>query len=168
MWLLSELLGFVWLQGFAPSDVALFNTLVTSLSKCLAHQATLAASQTALVGVKRRQFYLSHLPAYFSACGLLSVRSFSQPPGNSCGSLCSSGISPFSSGSSHRVVFGQLHCFSLPQETRGHSFVHLECGCSGASPALRVPFPSASSPVHSWPSECSCRFAQLALSSRGV
>ena len=65
MWLLSGLLRFVRLQGFAPSDAALFNTLVTSLSKCLAHQASLAASQTAFVGLKRRQFYLFHLPAYF-------------------------------------------------------------------------------------------------------
>ena len=66
MWLLSGLLGLIRLQGFALSDAALFNTLVTSLSKCLAHQASLAASQTAFVGLKRRQFYLSHLPAYFS------------------------------------------------------------------------------------------------------
>ena len=66
MWLLSGLLGFVRLRGFAPSDAALFNTLVTSLSKCLAHQASLAASHTAFVGVKRRQLYLSHLPVYFS------------------------------------------------------------------------------------------------------
>ena len=66
MWLLSGLLGFVRLQSFAPSDAALFNTLVTSLSKCLAHQASVAASQTAFVGVKRHQFYLSHLPAYIS------------------------------------------------------------------------------------------------------
>ena len=66
MWLLSGLLGFVRLQGFAPSDSSLFNTLVTSLSKCLAHQASLSASHTAFVGLKRRQFYLSHLPAYFS------------------------------------------------------------------------------------------------------
>ena len=65
MWLLSGLLGFVRLQGFFPSDAALFNTLVTSLSKCLAHHASLAASQTAFVGLKHRQFYLSHLPAYF-------------------------------------------------------------------------------------------------------
>ena len=52
-----------------------FNTLVTSLSKCLAHQASLAASHTAFVGLKRRQFYLSHLPAYFSEvnkCAMLA------------------------------------------------------------------------------------------------
>ena len=66
MWLLSGLLGFMLVQGFAPADAALFNTLVTSLSKCLAHQASLSASQTAFVGLKHRQFYLSHLPAYFS------------------------------------------------------------------------------------------------------
>ena len=66
MWLLSGLLGFVRLQGFTKSDTPLFNTLVTSLSKCLAHQASISASHTAFVGLKRRQFYLSHLPAYFT------------------------------------------------------------------------------------------------------
>ena len=75
IWLLSQLLGFVRLQGFASSDAALFNTLVTSLSKCLAHQASLAASHTAFVGLRRRQFYLSHLPAYISEvnkCAMLA------------------------------------------------------------------------------------------------
>ena len=66
MWLLSGLLGFVRLQGFSPSDAPLFNTLVTSLSKCLAHQSSISASHTAFVGLKRHQFYLSHLPAYFT------------------------------------------------------------------------------------------------------
>ena len=66
MWLLSGLLAFVRLQGFQLADSALFNTLVTSLSKSLAHQASVSASHTAFVGLERRQFYLSHLPAYFS------------------------------------------------------------------------------------------------------
>ena len=66
MCLLSGLLGFVCLQGFSPSDSPLFNTLVSSLSKCLAHQASVSASLTAFMDIKRRQFYLSHLPAYFS------------------------------------------------------------------------------------------------------
>ena len=66
MWLPSGLLGFVRLQGFSPSDTPLFNTLVSSLSKCLAHQASISASHTAFVGIKWRQFYLSHLPAYFT------------------------------------------------------------------------------------------------------
>ena len=66
MWLLLGLLGCVRLQGFTPAGAALFNTLVTSLSKCLVHQASLSASQTVFIGLKRRQFYLSHLPAYFS------------------------------------------------------------------------------------------------------
>ena len=56
MWLLSGLLGFVRLQGFSPSDSPLFNTLVSSLSKCLAHQASVSASLTAFMGTKRRQF----------------------------------------------------------------------------------------------------------------
>ena len=66
MWLLSALLAFVRLQGFSPADASLFNTLVTSLSKCLAHQESISASFTAFLGLKRRNFYLSHLPAYFS------------------------------------------------------------------------------------------------------
>ena len=66
MWILSGLLAFVWLQNFAPEDSSLFNTLVTSLSKSLAHQASLTASHTAFLTLKRRQFYLSHLPACFS------------------------------------------------------------------------------------------------------
>ena len=66
MWLLSSLLGFVRLQGFSPSNALLFNTLVTSLSKCLDHQASISACHTAFVGLKQRQFYLSHLLAYFS------------------------------------------------------------------------------------------------------
>ena len=59
MWVLSALLGFVRLQNFAPEDLSLFNTLVTSLSKSLAHQASLTATHTAFVGLKRREFYLS-------------------------------------------------------------------------------------------------------------
>ena len=66
MWVLSGLLMFVRLQHFAPEDSALFNTLVTSLSKSLAHQTPLSASHTAFIALKCRQFYLSHLPAYFS------------------------------------------------------------------------------------------------------
>ena len=66
MWVLSGLLAFVRLQHFAPEDSALFNTLVTSLLKSLAHPASLSASHTAFIALKRRQFYLSHLPAYFS------------------------------------------------------------------------------------------------------
>ena len=58
--------GFVCLQGFSPADAPLFNTLVTSLSKCLAHQASISASYTAFIGLERRQFYFSHLPAYFT------------------------------------------------------------------------------------------------------
>ena len=53
------------LQGFQPADSALFNTLVTSLLKGLAHQASVSASHTVFMDLKRRQFYLSHLPAYF-------------------------------------------------------------------------------------------------------
>ena len=66
MWVLSGLLGFVQLQDFNPADLALFNQLVTALSKSLAHQAQVTASHTAFLCHRRREFYLSHLPAYFS------------------------------------------------------------------------------------------------------
>ena len=66
MWVLSGLLALVRLQHFAPEDTALFHTLVTSLSKSLTHQASLSASHTAFLTLKRWQFYLSPLPAYFS------------------------------------------------------------------------------------------------------
>ena len=66
LWLLSALLAFVCLQGFSPADASLFNTLVTSLSKCLAHQASLSLLLSLPSFLKCRNFYLSHLPAYFS------------------------------------------------------------------------------------------------------
>ena len=66
LWILSGLLGFVRVQGFSPSDPALFNQLVTALSKSLAHQASVTASQISYICAKRREFYLSHLSAYFS------------------------------------------------------------------------------------------------------
>ena len=66
MWVLSGLLGFVHLQDFTPADPALFRHLVTALSKSLAHQAQVTASHTAFLCHRRREFYLSHLPAYFS------------------------------------------------------------------------------------------------------
>ena len=66
LWGLSALLAFVRLQNFAPEDSVLFNTLVRSFSKSLAHQASLTATHTAFLGLKRCQFYLSHLPSYFT------------------------------------------------------------------------------------------------------
>ena len=78
MWVLSGLLGFVRLQDFTPADPALFNQLVTALSKSLAHQAQVSASHTAFLCHRRREFYLSHLPAYFSD---VSKRSMLSSPG---------------------------------------------------------------------------------------
>ena len=75
MWVLSGLLGFVRLQGFTPTDPALFNQLVTALSKSLAHQAQVSASHTTYICYKRREFYPPHLSAYFSdvaKCSMLS------------------------------------------------------------------------------------------------
>ena len=62
MWVLSGLLGFVRLQGFSPAYPSLFNQLVTSLSKSLAHQASVAASHTAFICHKQRDIFLTSLP----------------------------------------------------------------------------------------------------------
>ena len=51
MWVLSSLLAFVLLQNFAPEDLSLCDTLVTSLSKSLAHQASLTATHMAFLGL---------------------------------------------------------------------------------------------------------------------
>ena len=57
----------LWLRSaLLASKASLFHTLVTSLSKCLAHQSSISASFTAFLSLKRCNFYLSHLPAYFS------------------------------------------------------------------------------------------------------
>ena len=64
MWVLSGLLGFVRLQDFTPADPALFNQLVTALSKSLAHQAQVTASHTTFLCHRLREFYLS-------PCGVL-------------------------------------------------------------------------------------------------
>ena len=93
---------------------------------------------------------------------------FDQPSRTFGSFLCGSGLPSFAPGPSCGSVFGQLHRFSLPQETRGHSFVHLERSRSGASPALRGTFHSSPSPVHSWPSQCSGGFVQPSFSSPGV
>ena len=66
LWVLSGLLGFVRLQGFTPVDPALFHQFVTALSKSLAHQASVTASHISYICNKRRKFYLSHLPVYFT------------------------------------------------------------------------------------------------------
>ena len=77
MWVLSGLLGFVRLQDFTPADPALFNQLETALSKSLAHQGQVSASHTAFLCHRRREFYLSHLPAYFSDVSKRSMLSSS-------------------------------------------------------------------------------------------
>ena len=75
VWVLSGLLGFIRIQVFSPSDPALFNQLVTALSKSLSHQTHVAASHTAYACHKRREFYLPHLPACFTDSTMRSLLS---------------------------------------------------------------------------------------------
>ena len=65
MWVLSALLGYIKLQGFAPADPTLFDQMVTSISKGLAHQAKISAACTSFITHKRRAFLISHLPPFF-------------------------------------------------------------------------------------------------------
>ena len=65
-------MGLVCVVGLRPAPTLCsggcksFFTLVTSLSKSLAHQANLTVTHTAFLGLKRRQFFLLHLLSYFS------------------------------------------------------------------------------------------------------
>ena len=65
MWVLSGLIAYIRQHGFVPPDPSLFNTMVTALSRGLANQASSLGSLTSFLEVRRREFYLSHLPAYF-------------------------------------------------------------------------------------------------------
>ena len=65
MWMLSGLLGFIRRDGYQPSDQALFNQLLSSVTIGLADIAASSAAGVNFTTYKRRQFYTSHLPAYF-------------------------------------------------------------------------------------------------------
>ena len=66
MWVLSGLLALIRKEGFLPNDQALFQTLVSSLSMGLAHQANMASSGITFAALKRRQLYTSHMPDHYS------------------------------------------------------------------------------------------------------
>ena len=65
MWMLAGLLGFIKRDGYKPSDQGLFEQLLSSVSIGLADLASSSASCVNFLTHKRRQFYVSHLPAYF-------------------------------------------------------------------------------------------------------
>ena len=65
MWVLSGLIGYLKALNFSPSDEQFFDQLVTSLSKGLVHQTTIAASLTTFIATKRRRQYLSFLQSFF-------------------------------------------------------------------------------------------------------
>ena len=59
-WLLSSLLAQLREDGYRPSDPALFDKNITSLSAALASQTTMAAGVTDFISAKRRESYLAH------------------------------------------------------------------------------------------------------------
>ena len=140
MWLLSGLLAFVRLQGFQPMDSTLFNTLVTSLSKSLAHQVSEFSSHSAFVGLKCRQFYLSHLPAYFSEVNKRAI--LSSPL------VCSDSL--FAESDIARLVAGTQSSSSLRSQ---QAMVDV---ASRSSSARRCRFSPSCSPARTSPSRCRC------------
>ena len=64
LWILSGLIGLLRHEGFSPRDPVLFNKFVSSLSMGLSQQAHFACGGATYFTLKRRQFYLSHLPHY--------------------------------------------------------------------------------------------------------
>ena len=59
-WLLSSLLAQLKDDGYRPSDPALFDTNISSLSAALASQTMMAAGVTDFIASKRRESYLAH------------------------------------------------------------------------------------------------------------
>ena len=59
-WLLSSLLAQLKDDGYRPSDPALFDKNISSLSRALASQTMMAAGVTDFVSTKRRESYLAH------------------------------------------------------------------------------------------------------------
>ena len=59
-WLLSSLLTQLKDDGYRPSDPALFDKNISSLSAALASQTMMAAGLTDFVSVKRQESYLAH------------------------------------------------------------------------------------------------------------
>ena len=60
MWLLSALLGQLKKDGYQPSNPALFDENISSLSATLAVQTHITAGIAELLTIKRRESYLSH------------------------------------------------------------------------------------------------------------
>ena len=125
----------------APVDEAPSHTLVTLLSKCHAHQASLSALQTFFVGLKRRQFYLSHLPAYFSDINKRAILAFPL--------VCSD------------LLFAEADVVRLLADMQTSSSVKSQQSlvdvASRSAGARQRRFSMASSPSRLFPSRCRCR-----------
>ena len=84
MWVLTALIAFLKSDGYSPSDPALFNQFITSMSMGLSHVSNAASSGTSFLVKKRRDSYLSHLPPVFAD---VSKRSLLRSPANLATSL---------------------------------------------------------------------------------
>ena len=60
LWLMSDILAMLKRDGFQPSDPALFNSALSSVSAALSRQARTAAAGSTFVRTKRRESLLAH------------------------------------------------------------------------------------------------------------
>ena len=60
LWLISGILAMLKRDGFQPSDLALFNSALSSVSATLSRQARTAAAGSTFVRAKRRESLLAH------------------------------------------------------------------------------------------------------------
>ena len=82
LWLMSGILAMLKRDQFQPSDPALFNSALSSVSAALSRQARTAAAGSGFLRAKRRESLLAHtsLPVPES-----QKRSLTTTPGSSCG-----------------------------------------------------------------------------------
>ena len=60
LWLMSDILAMLKRDGFQPSDPALFNSALSSVSAALSRQARTAAAGSTFIRAKRRESLLAH------------------------------------------------------------------------------------------------------------
>ena len=65
LWLMSGILAMLKRDRFQPSDLALFNTALSSVSAALSRQARTAAAGSGFLRAKRRESLLAHTHSRF-------------------------------------------------------------------------------------------------------
>ena len=82
LWLMSGILAMLKRDGFQPSDPALFNAALSSVSAAMSQQARSAATDSTFLRTKRRESLLSHTSVPVPEA---QRRSLTTAPGSSTG-----------------------------------------------------------------------------------